>query len=96
MMAKQSIQHEAAVTYDRYGRMQYHSAYHAKHKTPWLQKDQDYLIEHYESMGPENISFALERTIHTVMAKAWKLRKDGIMPPAKPVGQRITHKRMKA
>jgi len=42
------------------------------------------LIERYELDGPEQVSFALGRTIHTVMAKAWELRKLGVMPkPAK-------------
>lgn len=95
-MAEQSIQHDDDIKYDRYGRMQYHPDYHAKHGTPWLNSDQKYLIENYEKDGPESVSFELERTIHTVMAKAYQLRKDGIMPPAKPVGQRISHRRVRS
>jgi hypothetical protein len=68
------------VTYDRYGRMNYHPDYHAKQKLPWTNQDEKYLIENYESDGPEAISFALERTIHTVMTRAYELRKKGRMP----------------
>lgn len=77
--------------YDRYGRLQYHPDYHAKHKTPWLAADQQFLIDNYEKIGPEETSLALERTIHTVMQRATKLRKQGLMP--KPA-TRTHHPRM--
>jgi len=79
-----------AVTYDRYGRMNYHPDFHAKQKTPWTTLDQKYLIENYDLMGPENVSFVLERTIHTVMQRACQLRKQGVME--KPL-KRTWHKR---
>ncbi|ELA9367436.1 hypothetical protein QUN99_003326 [Vibrio parahaemolyticus] len=78
------------VTYDKYGRMNYHPAFHAKQGTPWTTTDQKFLIEHYVAMGPESISFALERTIHTVMTRAYELRKKGLMPKPK---KQIHHKR---
>lgn len=71
---------EIPVTYDAYGRMQYHPDFHPNHGTPWKITDQNYLIERYVLDGPEQVSFALGRTIHTVMAKAWELRKIGLMP----------------
>ena len=72
------------VTYDAYGRMQYHPDFHPNHGMPWKTTEQKYLIERYVLDGPEQVSFALGRTIHTVMAKAWELRKLGLMPkPAK-------------
>ncbi|EMI4225302.1 hypothetical protein BIW16_07515 [Vibrio sp. OULL4] len=71
---------EKPVTYDAYGRMQYHPDFHPNHGTPWKITDQNYLIERYVLDGPEQVSFALGRTIHTVMAKAWELRKIGLMP----------------
>ena len=77
------------VTYDAYGRMQYHPDFHPNHGLPWKTTEQAYLIERYELDGPEQVSFALGRTIHTVMAKAWELRKLGIMP--KP--SKVTHHR---
>lgn len=79
------------VTYDRYGRMSYHPAFHAKHMTRWSKEDVKYLVENYEGMGPDQLSFALERTIQTVMQKACKLRKLGRMK--KPSEKRILHKR---
>lgn len=77
------------VTYDAYGRMQYHPDFHPNHGLPWKTTEQTYLIERYELDGPEQVSFALGRTIHTVMAKAWELRKLGVMP--KPT--KVTHHR---
>lgn len=68
------------VTYDKYGRMQYHPKFHGNQGKPWNTTDQQFLIDNYESMGPEQISFTLERTIHTVMTRAYKLRKNGLMP----------------
>lgn len=75
---------EIPVAYDAYGRMKFHPDYHGKQRTPWTTTDEKYLIEHYETEGPEQVSLALERTIHTVMGRACDLRKAGRMvKPAK-------------
>ncbi|MFQ2833197.1 hypothetical protein ACK3YH_20670 [Aeromonas caviae] len=90
-MADNSVT-EIPVTYDRYGRMNYHPDYHANHKKPWTSEDAQYLIENYDKVGPEEVSFTLERTIHTVMTYACSLRKNGKMPPVpanKPKHRRI-------
>ncbi len=50
------------ITYDRYGRMNYHPDFHANHGKPWSTTDQKFLIDNYELMGSEEISFSLERT----------------------------------
>ncbi|ENP0827167.1 TPA: hypothetical protein ACVU5Q_003653 [Vibrio parahaemolyticus] len=71
---------EKQVTYDAYGRMQYHPDFHPNHGKPWKTTEQKYLIDRYVLDGPEQVSFALGRTIHTVMEKAWELRKLGLMP----------------
>ncbi|WP_274880351.1 hypothetical protein [Vibrio harveyi] len=63
--------------------MQYNPDFHPNHGSPWKTTEQKYLIERYVLDGPEQVSFALGRTIHTVMAKACELRKLGLMP--KPV-----------
>jgi hypothetical protein len=68
------------ITYDRHGRMNYHPEYHAKQGQPWTTNEQAYLINNYERLGPEEVSLALERTIHTVMTRAYELRKAGEMP----------------
>jgi hypothetical protein len=78
------------VTYDKYGRMNFHPDYHRNQSKPWTTTDQAFLIENYAAMGPERISFALERTIYTVITRAYQLRKKGLM--AKPKKQ-IHHKR---
>ncbi len=68
------------VQYDAYGRMMYHPQMHPKHKTPWTNKDEQYLIENYVIDGPDAVSLALGRTIKTVMGRACDLRKAGKMP----------------
>lgn len=91
MLIKDSMHASSSpVTYDKYGRMNYHPEFHGKQKLPWTTTDQRFLIDNYESMGPEATSLALERTIHTVMTRAYKLRKSGAMPKA---SARIIHAR---
>jgi len=75
-----STEKSIAPTYDSYGRMNYHPEYHPNQGTPWTTTDQSYLIEFYEKIGPEQMSLELGRTIHTVMTRAYKLRKSGEMP----------------
>ena len=69
----------SAVTYDKYGRMNYSPELHANHGKPWITTDEKYLIENYAIDGPEQTSLALGRTIHTVMTRAYELRKMGRM-----------------
>lgn len=90
MLTQPQQESGAPVTYDKYGRMNYHPDFHGKQKQPWSTADQKYLIENYERFGPEQVSLDLERTIHTVMTRAYELRKKGLMPrPAK----KVSHKR---
>jgi len=75
---------QTPVSYDRFGRMNFHPDYHGKQKMPWTTADEKFLVDNYEAMGPEQVSLALERTIHTVMTRAYQLRKSGRMArPAK-------------
>ena len=69
-----------AVTYDKYGRMQYLPDFHPNQGKTWLNKDQRFLIEYYEKLGPDEISLVLGRTIHSIMMRACELRKKGNMP----------------
>lgn len=78
------------ISYDRYGRMNYHPDFHPNQGKPWTTSDEKYLVENYEKFGPEQVSLELGRTIHTVMTRAYELRKSGRMP--KPTGKRY-HKR---
>jgi hypothetical protein len=59
--------------------MKFHPDFHGKQGTPWTTADEKYLIENYATDGPEQVSLALERTIHTVMTRAYELRKAGRM-----------------
>ena len=71
---------EHTQTFDEWGRPQYNPDIHGNHKKPWTNRDEQYLIENYEKDGPSNTALALERTLHTVMSRAWQLRKAGKMP----------------
>lgn len=93
MLTTTHSEQDKPVTYDKYGRMNYHPDFHGKQKQPWSTVDQKFLIENYEQLGPEQISLELERTIHTVMTRAYQLRKKGLMPKAT---KRTLHKRMRA
>ncbi|MBT2909680.1 hypothetical protein PL84_03670 [Vibrio anguillarum] len=84
--------HSDAVTYDKYGRMNYHPDFHGKQGKPWTTVEEQFLIDSYEAMGAEQVSLALERTIHTVMTRVYKLRKKGLM--AKPAKIK-RHRRMR-
>ena len=70
-------------TYDKQGRMNYNPDYHPAHRKPWLQSDQRFLIDNYDVIGPEQVSLAIERTIKTVMNRAYELRRLGLMPDRK-------------
>ena len=70
------------IEYDEYGRMNYNPEFHCKNGTPWSFEDINYLIEWYDKTGPEEMSFALDRTIKSIMQYVSKLRKDGLMPTA--------------
>lgn len=80
------------VTYDRYGRMNYHPDYHPNQGKPWTTSEEKYLADYYDKLGPEQVSFDLGRTIHTVMQRACDLRKRGAMK--KPEKQ-SWHRRMR-
>jgi hypothetical protein len=88
----ENIVTEIPVTYDRFGRMNYHPDYHANHKLPWSVEDTQYLIDNYDKIGPEEISLTLERTIHTVMTRAYELRRSGQMPPVP--ANKVKHRRV--
>ncbi len=68
------------ITYDRYGRMNYHPDFHFNHKKFWSTQDQKFLIEMYERIGPDQVALSLGRTINVVMTRARRLRKKGLMP----------------
>lgn len=71
--------------------MYFNPEFHAKNGTPWLGEDVRYLIQWYDKIGPEEMSFALERTIKTIQEKAYELRKKGLMPKSE---KKIWNKRM--
>lgn len=60
--------------------MNYNPEFHKKHGTSWTLEDLQYLIDWYDIIGVEEMSYALERTIKSVAQKATELRNKGIMP----------------
>ncbi|WP_443660115.1 hypothetical protein [Clostridium algidicarnis] len=74
------------IEYDSYGRMKYNPSFHSKSGKVWSKEDLEYLKDWYHIIGPEEMSFALDRTIKSVMQKAGVLRRQGAMfRPAKQV-----------
>lgn len=67
------------IEFDAKGRMLYHPDYHPNQGRDWTTVDQWFLIDNYERIGAEEVSFALGRTIHAVMQRAYTLRKQGLM-----------------
>lgn len=80
------------IEYDSSGRMKYNPEFHRKHGEQWDKDDLQYLIDWYDKVGPEELSFALERPISAITRKANVLRCEGIMyRPSK----KIRHTRAK-
>lgn len=76
------------IEYAASGRMKYHPDYHPRQGKPWTNHEQRYVIERYVKDGPEEVSFALGRTIGTVMSYVYRLRRLGVMAPAPATGRR--------
>lgn len=79
------------IEYDKYGRMKYNPIFHPNNRTLWSTADLRYLIDWYEKVGPDEMSFALGRTVGTIMQKVNELRKQGLMPQT----TNTRHKRIK-
>lgn len=79
------------ITFDQYGRMQYHPEFHTRHGLPLTTLEQKYLIDNYDQLGPELCSLALERTYHSILTLVYMLRKNGLMP--KPTSVRRSRRR---
>lgn len=79
------------ITFNKLGRMLYHPDFHQRQNQHWTTHEQKFLLENYETLGPEEVSLTLERTIQSVMQKMTYLRKQGV---AKPLNKRPKyHKR---
>lgn len=84
------IESTQPIAFDQFGRMRYHPDYHGNHRKPWRTDEIRFLVKHYDKVGAEECSLALERTPHTVMEKVSILRRQGVMK--KPERQ-AKHKR---
>lgn len=54
-MAEQIVPDTSVVTYDKYGRMNYHPNFHGKQGEPWTTTDQQYLIDNYGVVSENGI-----------------------------------------
>ena len=77
--------HESPIVYDNLGRMQYNPIYHKNIGKIWKRKDIKYLKEWYYIIGPTEMSFALERTIQSVMQMVVKSIRNGEMLKPKKI-----------
>lgn len=67
------------VEFDNSGRMKYNPEFHSKTGEPWNKEDLEYLINWYDIIGANEMSFALERTEATIQFRVCCLRKQGLM-----------------
>jgi hypothetical protein len=67
------------VEYDQYGRMKFNPIFHYNNGTLWNEEDLEYLIKWFDKIGPDEMSFALGRTMGTIQQKVTILRRRGIM-----------------
>lgn len=74
--------------YDSYGVIAYTPAYHKKNNTIWSKEDLEYLINWYDKVTVEELTFSLERPARSIMKKANELRGLGIMKQVKFGGRK--------
>ncbi len=67
------------IAYDKHNRMLYNPEFHAKTGTKWSEEDIKYLIDWYNIIGVDEMSYALERTPFTINNHVYHLRKKGLM-----------------
>lgn len=79
------------IKYDRFGRMEYNPEFHANNGKLWTKDELDYLAKWYDIIGADEMSFALERTIKSVMQRVNMLRKEGVMPQTKHLSHKRTY-----
>ena len=78
------------LNYDDIGRISYTPEYHTKKGSKWLDEDIEYLINWYDKVGIEEMTFALERPQVTIMTKAVELRRKGLMKPTRAGRKRVS------
>ena len=69
----------SSIQFDAHGRMRYHPDFHDKHRQPWTTVDQTFLVNNYETLGAEECSLHLGRTIGTIYDRVHYLRSKGVM-----------------
>ncbi len=65
------------ITYDPYGRMQYHPEFHENHGKPFTEDDKEYLCMFYEIDNTRALSYAIGKTEVVLRAKYSILKRQG-------------------
>lgn len=66
------------ISYDKFGRMQYHPDFHFAHGKAFTQSDLEYICKFYEIDHARTIAFAIGKTEHTIRTKVSQLQKEGL------------------
>lgn len=73
--------------YDNQGRLMYDPEIHFSQGKRWSLSEQQYLIDWYDIIGPEEMSYALGRTEYSIVAYAAKLKREGLLKSKYRPGQ---------
>lgn len=65
------------ISFDKIGRMRYHSEFHPQHGEPFSVSDLIYLCKFHKIDSARSLSFALGKTESTVMSRLSSMKKSG-------------------
>lgn len=68
---------DKTITYDRFGRMEYHPGYHPNHCKPFSDYEISYLCKFWDVDDRMDMSLALGRTETTLSNRVSRMKKDG-------------------
>ncbi|GLC88230.1 DNA-entry nuclease [Lysinibacillus piscis] len=69
---------EIEITYDKFGRMNYHPDFHFAQDKPFSESNLEYICKFYEVDDARTISFAIGKTEQTIRAKVTELKENGL------------------
>lgn len=69
---------QVEISYDKFGRMQYHPEFHFSHGKQFTESDLEYICKFYEVDNIQCLAFAIGKTEHTIRTKVVELRKRGL------------------
>ncbi len=69
---------EKEISFDRFGRMNYHPDFHFNHCKTMSEEELEYLCKFWEFDNCRTVAFALGRTEHSLDSTVNKLKKSGL------------------